>query len=102
MPKKTNGQFFCDLKPSEQEDFRRKYGSHPLVDYIDWDAFYASDDGDEMNFVNCIRKGEDEEGNTVFVLCYIISQDEDYELIFVCGKNEFYKIPAEVPADISA
>lgn len=91
----TNSKVYEGLPEDKKLDFLKSYAEHPLVDYIDWKAFYASEDGNEMNFVKALRTYTDEDGNKVYVLEETVMFDEDYELIFISGKNEFQKIPAE-------
>ena len=91
----TNSKFYEGLPGDKKLDFLKSYAEHPLVDYIDWEAFYRSEDGNEMNFVKALRTRTDEDGNKVYVLKEIVMFDEDYELIFISGKNEFMRIPAE-------
>lgn len=92
----TNGMGYKSLSLEEKKKFREMYNNHPLVNYIDWEAYYNSYDGNALNFVECIGKYKDEEGRQVFVLGYITENDLDYKLLFVCEKNEFYKVPAEI------
>lgn len=91
--KQTNGMSYSALTPEEKEKFRETYNNHPLVNFIDWQAYYNSSDGNALHFVRCIDKYTDEEGRRVFVLDKINEDDLDYKLIFVCEENSFYKIP---------
>lgn len=91
----TNGEMYSTLTVGEQIEFRKVYNEHPLADYIDWDSYYKSENGNALDFVNYISKYTDDNGNTVFVLEECVEDDMDYCLIFVCGDNTFYKVPAE-------
>lgn len=89
----TNGNAFQKLDNTQKEAFRETYRNHPLADFIDWDAFYESQNGNTLDFVKCIDKYKDENGNTVFFLKQIQEDDMDYKLLFVCGENCFIKEP---------
>jgi hypothetical protein len=89
----TNGIAYQQLSAEEQSRFRKTYSNHPLFDYIDWEAYYNSTNGNAMDFVNHLGKYKDENGNDVYILERFTEEDEDYRLIFVCGENTFYKVP---------
>ena len=89
----TNGEAFRQLNDEQKAMFRETYRNHPLTDYIDWDAFYESENGNALDFVKCIEKTVDESGNDVFFLERIQEDDMDYKLMFVCGENIFVKEP---------
>lgn len=95
IPNTTNGEAFSALSPTEKEDFYKTYKNHPLGDYIDWKAYYESNDGNALNFVVALNEYYDEDGKRVFVLKELIEDDCDYLLIYVCEDNTFYKIPDE-------
>lgn len=89
----TNGKTYQGLTQEQQKDFRKTYQNHLLVDYIDWKAFYDSENGNAMDFVQYLDKYTDEKGQTVYVLDKLVENDMDYKLIFVCEENTFYKVP---------
>lgn len=89
----TNGQAYNRLTAKEQEEFRKVYDNHPLADYIDWDEYYESPNGNALDFVKCIDKYTNDENHTVFVLEELVEDDMDFCLIFVCEDNAFYKVP---------
>lgn len=90
----TNGEAYQALPDEEKNNFREIYGNHPLADYIDWQAYYASNNGNALDFVRCIDKYKDKDGKQVYVLEDITEDDLDYKLIFVCEDNTFCKVPA--------
>lgn len=90
----TNIEAFNALTAKKQEELRSVYASHPLVDYIDWDEYYDSPNGNALDFVKCVDSYTDEENRLVFVLEELVDDDEDYYLIFVCEDNAFYKVPS--------
>lgn len=94
MAELTNGEAYEALPDEEKDKFREIYNNHPLTDYIDWKAYYASSNGNALDFVKCIDKYKDADGNQVYVLKEITEDDLDYKLIFNCGNNTFDKIPA--------
>lgn len=98
LNKKTNGEVYQDLSDEEKNNFRKTYSNHPLAKYIDWEAYYNSSDGNALHFVKCIRKYEDEEERLVFVLEKVVEDDLDYNLIYVCEENAFYKVPDDTEA----
>jgi hypothetical protein len=66
----TNGEFFKKLTNEEKLKFREQYGNHPLKDFIDWQQFYDSESGDEMEFVNGIKckiSIDDDDDNTTII-----------------------------------
>ncbi len=91
----TNGEVFQSLTTEEKLLFRKYYNSHPLFGFIDWKAFYESEDGNAMNFVSYQNKYKNIYGQTVYVLEDLISENnEDYQLIYICEEDAFYKVPA--------
>lgn len=89
----TNGQNYNLLSSEEKEEFRNMYKNHPLFDYIDWDGYYNSEGGFSLDFVKFIDKYKNEDEKEVFVLEKMVIDEHDYLLIFVCGENNFYKVP---------
>lgn len=91
----TNSDVYFGLSEEQKENFLKTYSNHPLVNYIDWKAFYDSDNGNEMDFVNAVRIDKDEEGNLNYVLKEVVENDEDYELVYFSADNEIRKMPAQ-------
>lgn len=91
--KNTNGKNYNELSPEEKEVFVDMYKNHPLNNYIDWESYYNSENGNALDFVKCIDKYKDEEEKEVFVLEKTVIDEHDYLLIFVCEENSFYKVP---------
>ena len=91
----TNGEAYQKLTTDEKIKFRKMYNEHPLFGFIDWKAFYNSEDGNAMNFVNCQNIIHNKYGQTVYVLEDAVSETgEDYKLVYVCEEDAFYKISA--------
>lgn len=100
---RTNGEFFKSLSTEEKVKFREQYGKHPLRDFIDWQEFYNSQDGNELDFVKCIEKTtmvidnvfdeEIQEEKEVIILLEFMEDDTEYQLVYVIDENAFYKIP---------
>ena len=91
----TNGEIYNTLPDDEKNKFRAAYNSHPLFNYIDWKAFYNSDDGNALNFVKYRNKYITKQGDIVYILDNITSDNqEDYQLAYNCTEDAFYKIPA--------
>ena len=93
--KKTNSDVYQGLSETDKENFLNTYSNHPLVDYIDWKAFYESDDGDEMHFLKYERKEKNENGSLVYVLADIDDNGEDYEIIYDTDEKEVQKRPSQ-------
>ena len=95
MEKPTNGLNFEKLSAKEKEKFRETYRNSPLSKYINWEKFYKSDNGNTLDFVVCLEKKTDDEGNVIFVLENIQENGEDYLLVYNCTDGCFYKEPEE-------
>ena len=93
--KETNSDVFQNLSEADKEKFLNTYSNHPLADYIDWKAFYASDDGDEMHFLKYERTEKNENGSLVYVLAEIDDDGEDYEIIYDTDEKEVQKRPIQ-------
>lgn len=95
----TNGKAFQNLSQEEKEQFMQTYNDYPLKDYVDWQSYYDSGNGNALDFVVAIAKGRNEDGNLVFVLDEFSEDDMDYKLIYVCEENAFYKV-ADNPDEV--
>lgn len=109
--KTTNGEFFKSLSNEEKIKFREQYGKHPLREFIDWQAFYNSESGDEMDFVKCIKKdrmviddsfkdAETQEEENVIILLEFEDDDTEYQLVYAIEDGIFYKIPKSTPVTL--
>ncbi len=93
----TNGAVYQKLPTDEKLLFRKLYNSHPLFGFIDWKAFYESENGNAMDFVLYQDKFQNKYGQTIYVLADVSSEtNEDYKLVYICEEDAFYKIPASV------
>ena len=90
----TNGEAYNILTDKERADCFKVYDNHPLTDYIDWDSYYESENGNALDFVNCLDRFVDEDNGTVFVLEEFVEDDMDYCLVYVCALNAFFVVPA--------
>ncbi len=90
----TNIQELKSMVGETREKFLSAYENHPLKDYIDWDSFFESDDGNEMHFLCCYDVFVDENDMTNIILEYF-SDDEglDYMLTYVIDEDCFYEVP---------
>ena len=93
--KMTNSDIYESLSEADKKSFTETYSQHPLADYIDWKAFYESDDGDEMHFLKYERTEKNENGSLVYVLKEIDDNGEDYEIIYDTDEQEVQKRPIE-------
>lgn len=91
----NNGEFFYGLSVEERKQYQDMYSNHPLARFIDWQAFYASSEGDEMKFVKCIEKVQDTDGGDVYILANFSTEDGDFQLAYVVNEDSFYKIPVD-------
>lgn len=86
----TNREAYNNLSENEKTKYNRIYSRHPLAPYIDWQAFYDSEDGNTMHFVDCIeiREINDEK-------IYLLQKNEDMYYAYNSTTNEFVNIPVE-------
>lgn len=99
---RTNGKHYEQLSTEEKIFFRNTYANHPLYSYIDWVAYKNSTNGNTLDFVRCIDKHIDKNGNkTFFVLKRIVENGEDYFLVYDCYDGEFVKIPCGIETTAS-
>jgi len=88
----TNGEKYNSLTEGEKKAFREKYENNPLNAFINWKKFYESEDTDVLNFVECVERFKDNQGETVFYLGNFTLKDTEFKLMFSCANNDFYKI----------
>ena len=111
MSKVTNGEFFKSLSVEEQQNFREQYGRHPLREFIDWQEFYNSSNGNELDFIKnplgrffmVIDKDMPEsewESEEVIVLLEYEEEGYDYQLVYAVADGIFYKIPKDTPVEL--
>lgn len=94
-----NGTAFENLSFEEQNVFLKQYGEYPLKDYVDWESYYNSDDGNVMNFVHCIGECRNDNGERLLILDRLTIDDSDYMLVYNCEDNSFYTMPDTLDFD---
>lgn len=89
----TNYEGIKNISQQQRAECEKMYLAHPLSKYIDWKAFFASDDGNEMHFVKALDVYKDDNGKTNYVLERKLIKDIDYHLVYVAEDNEFIEVP---------
>ena len=103
----TNKEYLNTLSPEKRAECEKTYskGVYPLYDYIDWNAYWNSEDGNALHFLNYVRKYKDEFDREYVVLKEdIVKDDMDYMLVYSFTDDEFQYIPMsddEVPVRLS-
>ena len=91
----TNKEYRNSLPEAEKEKWDNTYTKgHPLKDYINWDAFLNSEDGNEMNFlIDKVDVAEDIYGRKVYVLDIYIDESTGCTCayVYVPEADEFWK-----------
>ena len=87
----TNKEYYLSLNDKGKQDFENTCKEHPLNEYIDWEAFFDSEDGNEMHFV-AAEKEYDEELGDIIILKELTENNEDYLLVFIVNDTLFAKI----------
>lgn len=64
----TNYEYIRTLPNEQRIEVQKTYARHPLAKYIDWRAFFQSENGNEIDFVRFIRKETDELDRVVYTL----------------------------------
>ena len=77
----TNFEYMKSLTEEQRKEVEKTYTRHPLAKYIDWEAFFSSEDGNEMHFVKELRRRV-YEGNECIVLEEIIEDGILYDKMF--------------------
>lgn len=77
----TNREYLNTLTAEERASVEETYRNHVLYDYIAWDLFWNSENGNEMEFVKCleVRPYRD---RTIYILCHEEIDGILYERIF--------------------
>lgn len=89
-----NSQHLSIMTAALQKKAKQLYANHPLHEYIDWEAYMESEDGNEMHFVRCIDTFIDENEKTNIVLdLFSDENDIDYYTVYVIEDDAFYQIP---------
>lgn len=93
----TNREYRNSLSSVEKVKWDNTYtNGHPLKDYIDWDAFLDSENGNELDFLlDKVEIAEDKYGRKVFILERYVEEDTgfDYTYVYIPEVNEFWKVP---------
>lgn len=93
----TNREYRNSLPEAEQEKWDNTYTKgHPLKEYIDWNAFLDSEDGNELNFlISKVEVAEDIFGRKVYVLDRYTDETTgiDCAYVYVAEADEFWKTP---------
>lgn len=87
----SNKDYIETLSEKRKNKCINTYLNHPLYKYIDWEAFFNSEDGNEMHFLNALDVYSDSEDNVYYVLEEQSIDGVDYKLCFV--NNDFLLIP---------
>lgn len=91
----TNREYLENLTQEAQQDCLATYSKnkHPLYDYIDWDAYWGSTDGNELHFLRTIREYTDNEGRRYAVLKEMSVDGMDYELSYRFDDDSIIQSP---------
>jgi hypothetical protein len=85
----TNAEQIKTLNPKLQEKYINAYRKHPLHDFIDWDSFLGSTDGNEMHFLKSQGSFIDEQGRTNIILEKVIINNKEYRKVYIVENNSF-------------
>lgn len=93
----TNKEHLDTLNAEDRKECESTYSRehHPLYDYIDWKAFWNSEDGNEMHFLNKLDEFTDIYGKKYAVLKKEIDAEEhiDYATVFCYDDSEILRCP---------
>lgn len=91
----TNREAYNRLSPAEKIKYNETYSKHPLAPYIDWQAFYDSDDGNAMHFVKyiCIVTIDDER-------IYLLQRNEDVCYCYNSTTGCYVELPSSMFASV--
>ena len=92
----TNKEYFDSLSSVERRKCMTQYFDHPLFKYIDWKSFFASEDGNEMDFVMGEKVYYEDFGD-VYILNAETRECEDYVFAYVVSSGAFMILPAPEP-----
>ena len=90
----TNNVELQSMIPVIQNEYKKVYENHPLKDYIDWDSFLNSTDGNEMHFL-CAEKIFIDENDKTNIILESFSDENglDYNKVYIVEDDSFYDIP---------
>lgn len=83
-----NRDYINSLPNDKKKECYELYRNHPLYDFIDWNAFLNSENGNEMQFVRYKTIIYDEFGNEY----YVLKEENDSLLIYSIIDNAFSSI----------
>lgn len=92
----TNREYLNSLPKEEAEKAIKAYSpeNYTLYDYIDWKAFFDSDDGNAMHFLRRLSEFEDEMGNKYAILeDNVVIDDMDYVKIYSYKEDQIINMP---------
>lgn len=92
----TNREKIENLSPERKANAEKTYskGVHPLYDYIDWNAWWNSEEPDELKYLRKVKDIVDEKENKYYLLQEnIIRNNMEYILLFRCSTNELFYFP---------
>lgn len=78
----TNREHLATLNAEDRKECEATYSRerHPLYDYIDWDAYWDNEDGNEMHFLRKLDEYTDEFDKKYAVLKQEL--DEEQQMIY--------------------
>lgn len=93
----TNREYRNSLPETEQVKWDKTYmNGHPLKEYINWEAFLDSENGNELDFLlDTVEIAEDTYGRKIYVLDRYDDKDTgfSYADIYIAETDEFWKVP---------
>lgn len=95
----TNKEYMESLAPEQQADFKATYSKErqgELYDYIDWNAWWNSEDRNELHFLKCMYQYVDEREDRYAVLNTFPSKSADgatYVNIYSFSEQCMYQMP---------
>ena len=89
----TNLLHYNSLTAEEKLKYKKQYLAHPLAEFIDWKAYFASDDGNEMHFVKSLGECITEDNKVAIILEHHVIDDMDYKLVYVIEDEELLDVP---------
>ena len=95
----TNKERLDSLSPAERRECMTQYFDHPLFKYIDWKAFFESENGNEMDFVMGEYAYSDICGE-IIILGEEVRECEDYVYVYILSDKSFAVVPAPEPVSV--
>lgn len=84
----TNYEKMSSMPEIERANCMQVYKRHPLYNYINWEEFWKSTDGNEMHFLQYLDKFIDKDQNTNIVLELYNTNGNKMGKIYICEKNK--------------